>query len=421
MCNPPLPLSLCGYNFYHVELQKRAEVPQVTVAGYARTAFGRFGGAFRDVSALDLGAGAARAALTASGIGPQEIGEVAFGANFPGADRSIARQVALRAGVPDGRPAFTVDQACCSSLAAVALACRGITAGENDFALAGGTENLSAVPYFLTSMRWGSKLGPVVLADQLVISCPHTGVPRAVQAGQEALSHGIDRLAQDEWAVRSQELYEAARARGDFGHEITATEFTDSAGRPALLTADEAPRPGTTLAALAELPTVYGSPTVTAGTAPNLSSGATALVLASQSAIIQKGLAPKAVLSGWTMLAGEPAKIASIPAVAAQRALARTGLTLDDLDLIEINEAFAAVPLVTTLVLAGGDAELAGRLREKTNVNGGSIAIGHPTGATAARLIMTAIGELTRRGGGTGLVTLCGGIGEAAAIIVRVD
>jgi acetyl-CoA C-acetyltransferase len=253
------------------------------------------------------------------------------------------------------------------------------------------------------------------MTDQLVISCPHTGVPRAVQAGEEALAHGIGRAEQDEWALRSQQRYEAARVRGDFAHEIAGVDLVDSSGRHAVLNADEVPRPGTTLDALTKLEPVYASPTVTAGTAPNLATGAAALVLARHT-----HTGRKASLSAWTMLAGAPAQIASIPAVAAQAALRKARLAVSDVDIIEINEAFAAVPLVTTLVLAGHDPALAAKLREKTNVNGGSIAIGHPTGATAARLIMTAIGELTRRGGGTGLVALCGGVGEAAAIIVSV-
>jgi acetyl-CoA C-acetyltransferase len=165
---------------------------------------------------------------------------------------------------------------------------------------------------------------------------------------------------------------------------------------------------------------VHGSPTVTAGSAPDLSTGATALVLSTAQTAARRGLPLLARLSGWTLVSGAPARVASIPATAARQALAKTGLSLDDLDLIEINEAFAAVPLVTTLILADGDPMRAEELRAKTNVNGGAIAAGHPTGATAGRLVMTAIGELRRRGGGRALVTLCGGIGEAAAVIVTV-
>jgi acetyl-CoA C-acetyltransferase len=165
---------------------------------------------------------------------------------------------------------------------------------------------------------------------------------------------------------------------------------------------------------------VYGSPTVTSGSAPNLATGSAALVLSTAAHAGRLGNASLARLSGWTLVSGPPARVASIPATAARAALAKTGLELDDIDVIEINEAFAAVPLVTTLVLADGDQIRAEALRTKTNVNGGAIAVGHPTGATAARLVMTAIGELRRRGGGKALVTICGGIGEAAAVVVTV-
>lgn len=390
------------------------------MVGHARTAFGRFGGALRDVSLRDLGAIAVRGALADASVDAETVDEVAIGVNFPGSDRSIARQVALRAGIPDRRPCYTIDQACCSSLAAITLASRGILVGQSSRAVAGGTENLSAVPYFLESARWGNKLGTISMTDPLVISCPHTGVPRAVQAGEEAMSFGIGRSEQDEWALRSQERYAAAARLGRFDHEIVPVDMVDGHGRRVSLTVDEVPRPDTTRTALAALPTVYGSPTVTAGTAPNLASGAAALVLADEDEVAVRGLTRQASLSGWTMLAGEPARIASIPATAARAALARTGIGLAEVDIIEINEAFAAVPLVTTLVLADGDPALAAKLRERTNVNGGSIAVGHPTGATAARMVMTAIGELRRRGGGTALVALCGGVGEAAAVLVRV-
>jgi len=184
------------------------------------------------------------------------------------------------------------------------------------------------------------------------------------------------------------------------------------------LARDECPRPDTTLEKLAALPTVYDSPTVTAGSAPAMATGASALVMMSRGDADSAGLPVLATLSGWSLVSGEPEFIASIPATAARLALKRAGLGLADIAVIEINEAFAAVPLVSTLLLADGDRAVAERLRERTNVNGGSIAVGHPTGATAGRMVMTAIGELTRRGGGHALVSICGGIGEAAAVIV---
>jgi acetyl-CoA C-acetyltransferase len=392
---------------------------QVVVLGYGRTPFGKFGGALREWPIPRLAAVAIMAAIERAGLTPENVDELVLGTNFPGADRSIARQSALWSGIPDDRTSYTVDQACCSSLTALTLAGRSLRLGESAIAVGGGSDNLSLVPYFLTNTRWGNRLGDITMSDQLVVSCPFTGVPRAVQAGEEAVEFGIGRVLQDEWAVRSQRRFAAAQAAGYFAEEIVKV-LPEPAHGWGSLTDDECPRPNTDLETLSKLPTVYGSPTVTSGSAPNLSTGSAALVLSTAAHADRLGTAPLASLSGWTLISGAPARVASIPATAARGALAKAGLELDDIDIIEINEAFAAVPLVTTLVLADGDAGRAEALRAKTNVNGGAIAVGHPTGATAARLTMTAIGELRRRGGGRALVTLCGGIGEAAAVIVTV-
>ena len=392
----------------------------VAIVGAARTPFGKFGGAMRALSLPDLGSRAAVAALERAAIGADEVDELALGVNFPGSDRSIARQVALQAGIPEDRNAYTVDRACCSSLTAIGKAFRSVAAGEARIALAGGAENLSRVPYFLEDMRWGHTLGRIELVDQLVISCPHTGVPRAVQAAVEAAEYGIGRVEQDEWALRSQQRCADAIANSRFDPEIVAVDVEDDGGIVQRVVADESPRPQTTLEVLGKLATVNGSSTVTAGNAPGLSTGATSVVLMPTAEAERRSMPLLATVVATTMVSGPPQKVASIPAVAARRVLDRAGVSLDDVALIEINEAFAAVPLVSTLVLADGDARAAERLREKTNVNGGAVAIGHPTGATGARLVMTLAFELARRGGGLGLVTICGGIGEGEAVLIRV-
>jgi acetyl-CoA C-acetyltransferase len=392
----------------------------VAIVGAARTPFGKFGGALRSLSLPELGTHAATAALQRAGLEPADVDELALGVNFPGSDRSIARQVALRVGIPEDRNAYTVDRACCSSLAAIGMAVRSIRAGEARVALAGGAENLSRVPYFLEDMRWGHSLGRIELVDQLVISCPHTGVPRAVQAAVEAAEHGVGREEQDEWALRSQQRCADAIAGGRFDSEIVAVDVELPDGTARTVEADESPRPDTSLEVLARLKTVNGSTTITGGNAPGLSTGATSVALMPAGEAANRDIQPLATVVATAMVSGPPQKVASIPAVAAQRVLDRAGLSLDDVTLIEINEAFAAVPLVSTLVLAGGDARAAEQLREKTNVNGGAVAIGHPTGATGARLVMTLAFELARRGGGLGLVTICGGIGEGEAVLIRV-
>ena len=390
----------------------------VAIAGYARTPFGKFGGSLRSLSLPELGPCRRSPRFGDADIAAERVDEMVVGVNFPGGDRSIARQVQLRAGVPDDRVSYTVDRACCSSLAAISAASRSIRLGEAQVAVAGGVENLSQVPYFIKEVRFGKKLGDIVLTDQLVVSCPYTGVARAVQASTEAAAFGIGREEQDEWAWRSQSRYASALSR-DF--------FAERSCPSTPLTPTAAPSPSTPTSArvgappwtgLRGLRPVNGSETVTAGNAPDLSSGAAMLVLTAEDAA---GTRPLARIGGWAAAAGDPQHIASMPAVAAQLALKRAGLTLDDVHVIEINEAFAAVPLVSTLVLADGDQGSAAVLRQRTNVNGGSVAIGHPTGATAARMVMTAVSELTDRGGGVGLVAICGGIGEAEALLVFVD
>ncbi|MFN3257967.1 MAG: thiolase family protein [Ilumatobacter sp.] len=396
-------------------MSERADAPPL-VAGFARTPFGRFGGALRDVDQRDLGAFAVRAALDR--VGAPVPDQVVIGVNFPGSNRSIARQVALRAGLPPTMDAVTVDRACCSSLTAARLALAQLRNGDLGLAVVGGTENLSRVPFFLEDLRWGHRLGPVELQDQLVVTCPHSGVARAVQASDEAASFGIDRREQDEWAARSHELYWEAFDRGFFD-EVVPVDDTVPGAQP--LGADESPRRGVMPDRLAELPTVNGSSTVTAGNAPGLSTGASAVVLAAQRSVTELALPVQAEILGTGWAAGEPEAIGATPAVAAARALRAAGIDLGEIDRIEINEAFAAVPLVATDQLASGDRTDAERLRSKTNVNGGAVAIGHPTGASGARLLMTLVSGLRERGGGIGLAAICGGVAEAEAIVVRVD
>jgi acetyl-CoA C-acetyltransferase len=401
---------------------------EVGVMSAVRSPFGKFGGTLRDFSLPQLGGIVFAEAIRRAGLDPVDVEEVATGVNLPGADRSIARQVLIEAGIPTDRVAYTVDRACCSSMAAISMASRAIRLGDTRIAVAGGTENMSRVPYFLTAQRWGHSLGDVVLKDQLVIADPMTGKPRAVQAGEEAVEFGVTREEQDAWAVRSHRSYLEARAAGKFADEIVPIEVPQPKGEPVLFAEDESVRPDTTLEKLARLPTVYGSPTVTAGNAPGLNTGASAMVLMAPGEADRRGAQRLGTLVGWAMVSGHPDKLASIPAVAAAKVLDQVGLGVDDVDLIEINEAFAAMPLVSTLVLAGGDRAKAEEIRAKTNVNGGAIAIGHPTGATGARLVMTMMYELRRRAAAAGwdrpyhgVATICGGIGEGEAIVVRVE
>ena len=392
----------------------------VVIASGVRTPFGAFGGTLKDFWLPELGGIVIREALRRANVAPEDVDEVDMGINLPGSDRSIARQSMLKAGIPETVNANSLDRACCSSMAAITMARRGIQAGDVNIAVAGGTENMSKVPYFVHDMRWGHRLGDVHLKDQLIIADPMTGKPRAVQAADEAEEFHIGREEQDAWALRSQDLWKAAWEAGRLADEIVGVEVPQPKGEPICFDRDESPRE-TTLEKLAKLPTVYGSKTVTPGNAPGLNTGASAIVLMGADSATSRGASLLASMIGWSQVSGHPDKLASIPAVAARKALATACLAIDQVDLIEINEAFAAMPLVSTKVLAEGDPARLAAIRAKTNVNGGAIALGHPTGATAARLVLTVAHELRRRGGGIGLATLCGGIGEGECVIVRVD
>ena len=401
---------------------------EVVVISAVRSPFGKFGGVLKDFTLPKLGGLVVAEAIRRASIGPDDVEEVATGVNLPGGDRSIARQLLISAAIPPNRVAYTVDRACCSSMAAVNMASRSIRLGEANVAVAGGVENMSKVPYFLNDLRWGHRLGDVTLKDQLVIACPMTGKPRAVQAGEEAVEYGVSREEQDRWAWRSHQNYCKAKELAKFKDELMSIEVRQEREQPLVVAEDESPRADATVEKLAKLPTIYGSATVTAGNAPGLSTGASALVLASRKETQRRDKRPLATLTGWAMASGHPDRIASIPAESARIALEKAGKSIDDIDLIEINEAFAAVPLISTLILAGRDRAKAEAIRAKTNVNGGAIALGHPTGATGARLIITLIYELRRlrKAAGAdrpyyGLATLCGGIGEGEAVIVKVD
>ncbi|MGD8466408.1 MAG: thiolase family protein [Anaerolineae bacterium] len=394
---------------------------EVVVVSAVRTPFGNFGGTLKDFTLPDLGGQVITEALRRVNVPPEAVEEVAMGVNLPGSDRSIARQAALRAGIPDTTPAYTVDRACCSSMAAVNTVSRSLRLGEASVVVGGGTENMSLVPYFVHDARWGKRLGDIVLTDQLIISCPYSGKARALQAGEEAIEFGVSREEQDRWALRSHQRVMAAQESGFFEAEILPIEVPQRKGPPLLFEKDEAVRPNTSLEKLARLRTIYDSPTVTPGNAPGLSTGASAVVLTTRQEAERRGVQPLATIKTWAMVAGHPDRIASIPATAAQKALDQVGMTVDDMDLIEINEAFAAMPLVATHILGGGDPANVDEIREKTNVNGGAIAIGHPTGASGARLLMTIIYALKSRGERWGLAAICGGIGQGEAMIVEVE
>jgi len=394
---------------------------EVVIVSAARTPFSKFGGLLKDFSNVTLGATVVREVVKRANISPGDVEEVYIGVNMPSSNRSIARQITLTAGLPEEVNSATMDRACCSSTVAIATAFRAIKAGEVSITIGGGSENMSAVPYFLDNMRWGARLGDVILKDILVVSCPYTGESRAVQAGKAAVENNITREDQDRWALRSQQFYAQALAAGKFKDEIIPLEIPQKNKETFIMDKDESARSDTTLEKLSKLPTVYGSPTVTPGNAPGLSTGAAAMVLMSRKKADELGIKPLATIISHAQGSGHPHSIPSIPGYTALKALKKANIGIDQIDLIEINEAFAVMPLLSSNILGNNDDKKTKEIREKTNVNGGAIAIGHPTGASGARILMNLIYELKRRGGGYGLSTICGGVGEGEAFIVKVE
>ena len=328
----------------------------------------------------------------------------------------IARRALLKAGLPATVPSLTLDRACCSSIAALQMADRAIRAGDVRVAVVFGVENLSRVPLVVSPrVRWGTRVGPVTLEDALYRMEYAEFAPVSVDAGEVAVEFGIGREEQDAWALRSQRMYARALAEGIPKEEIVPLTLPDGK----VFEADELPRPETTLEALGKLPTIYGSPTVTAGNAP----ASTPARRRSSSCPRRRpvaagyGRSPGSCRTPpWRSSRGEWQRLR--PRRPSVRFFA-AGLPLASLDRVEINEAFAAVPLVSTKKLARDDAAALAALREKTNADGGAIAIGHPVGASGARIVGTLAMALRRRGGGRGLAAICGGLAQGDAAVLE--
>lgn len=396
--------------------------PEVVLVSAVRTPFGKFGGALREVPGVHLAAHVMQAALARAGVAPDAVDEVYLGTCVPAETGVIApvvaRQALHLAGLPDTTVSLTLDRACCSSMTAVQLAERAIRLGEAQIVLVAGAENLSRTPHVLPALRWGARMGHVTIDEPLMMTYPGLA-PVAVDTGRIALEHGIGRTELDDWAAQSQERYQAALAAGKVASEIAPLELPGRKG-PVTFAMDEFPKPDTTREALAGLKTVYGSPTITPGNAPGLDAGATGLLLMSRARAEALGVPVLATVRAAVSVAGDLPDIVTIPATAIRKGLARTGWVLEDLDLIEINEAFAAMPLVSTQLLGEGDPARVARLRARTNVNGGAIAIGHPVGASGARITMALAYELARRGGGKGAAAICGGLGQGDCLMLEV-
>ena len=383
----------------------------VYVLSAVRTPVGKFGGAFASLTAAELGGAAARAAIERSGLPAAAVDETIIGhARQAGGGPNTARQVSRRAGLPDAVPAFTVNKACASSLKAITLGALTIAAGENDVVLAGGTECMSATPYLLPRVRFGMRMGHAELVDAMYrdgFLCPLCGQLMGETAETLAREYGILRAEQDAYAAESQRRAGRAKAEGRFRDEIVPVSVAAKRG-DVLVSEDEHPRPDTTADSLAKLPPVFDPQgTVHAGNSSGITDGAAALVLASEEEVARAGVEPLGRVAAWTSAGVDPARMGIGPVPAVRALLEKTKLTLADVDLVELNEAFAAQVVACARDLP---LELA-----KVNVNGGAIALGHPIGATGARIATTLLHEMRRTGARRGIATLCvsGGMGMA--------
>ena len=388
----------------------------VFILSAARTPIGKFLGGLSTVPATALGSVAIRAAVERAAVAPERIDEVFMGQVIQaGAGQAPARQAALGAGLPNGVGATTINKVCGSGLKAVMLGAASIRAGDARVIVAGGMENMNLGPYLLPGARAGYRLGNAELVDATVhdgLWCAICDVHMGMHAERVAAKHEVSRAAQDEFAVRSHERALAAIAAGRFADEIVAVEVPGKKG-PTVVDTDENPRSDTSLEALTRLKPAFqpDGGTVTAGNAPGITDGAAALVLASDAAVAEDGLKPIARITGYAQADVAPEWLFEAPIDGVRRLLTKLDLRLDEFDLIEINEAFAAQ------VLADGNA--LGFDWDRVNVNGGAIALGHPIGASGARVLTTLLYELKRRGGRRGLATLCLGGGGAVALAVE--
>jgi len=379
-----------------------------------RTAIGRFGGALRDVPLRHLGTVAAADAIEKSGLSPQDIEEVLYGHVLQAGQNNMARFCAVDAGIPFSAPASVINQQCASGMAAVQHADRMIRCGDREIVLAGGMEHMSGAAFISRTMRWGARMGHAEMEDELTsgLTCGLAKISMGQTAENIARKYSISRAEQDEFALQSHTKALAAMASGTFKAEIVPIEIPQRKAEAIVFDIDEHPRQ-TSLEQLSMLkPAFEAGGTVTAGNASGLNDGAAALVIASQNAVEKHGLKPLARIVSTAVTGVEPEVMGLGPILAIQTVLKKAGLQLSDMDLVEINEAFAAQVLGVLCEIPVP--------REKLNVNGGGVALGHPVGCSGARILVTLLHEMQRRGARFGLASLCIGGGMGSATIVEI-
>ncbi len=389
---------------------------EVVIVSAVRTPVGSYGGAFKDVSAVDLGTVAAKEAMKRAKIEPKMVDEVIFGNVLQaGQGQNVARQVSIHSGIPIEVPSFTVNKVCGSGLKTVELAVQAIMCGDADIVLAGGTENMSQAPYLLKSARWGQRMGDGVIEDYMVkdglwdiFNDTHMGVTAENIVDQ----YGLTREEQDKLATESQNRAEKAITSGRFKDEIVNVEVPQRRGEPVVVDTDEFPRFGATVEGLGKLrPAFKKDGSVTAASSSGINDGAAALVVMSKEKADELGITPLATIVSYASAGVDPSIMGTGPIPATQKALAKADMKVEDLELIEANEAFAAQALSVIKDLKLNT--------DIVNVNGGAIALGHPIGASGARILVTLLHEMEKRDSKTGLATLCIGGGQGTAVIVK--
>ena len=389
---------------------------EIVIASACRTAIGSFGGSLKNVPAAELGAGVVKEAVNRAGIKPEQVDEVIFGDVLQaGLGQNVARQVSIKAGLPIECTAMTINIVCGSGLKAVALAANQILAGESEIVVCGGTENMSAAPYAVPSARWGARMNNTQMIDITVndgLWDAFNNYHMGITAENVAQQYGLTREMQDEFAVRSQNRAEAAIKEGKFKDEIVPVVIPQRKGDPVVFDTDEFPKFGSSMEKVAKLrPAFKKEGTVTAANASGINDGAAALVVMSKEKAEELGVKPLATIVSYATAGVDPSIMGVGPVPATRKALAKAGLEIKDIDLVEANEAFAAQSLAVAADL--------GLDMEKTNVNGGAIALGHPVGASGARILVTLLHEMEKRDAKTGLATLCIGGGQGQALIVK--
>jgi acetyl-CoA C-acetyltransferase len=389
---------------------------EAVILSACRTPIGSFGGMFKDISAVDLGAVVIREAIARAGVDASEIGDVIMGCVLQaGAGMNVARQAALKAGIPVQVPAETINRVCGSGLQAVVHAVEAVKAGFIDVMLAGGTESMSNAPFLLKGARWGYRMGNAEVLDSMLaegLSCAINGCHMGVTAEAIASRYNVSRVDQDAFAAESQRRAALAVSSGVFEKEIVAVDAPQRKGPPLRVTKDEYPRAGTTPETLAALKAAFARDgSVTAGNSSGINDGAAALVIATEKKARELGRKPLARILAYCTTGIDPMFMGMGPVAAMRKALERAGLTIDDLDAVELNEAFASQSLAVVRELRLDPA--------KVNIHGGAIALGHPIGASGARVLTTLVHVLQARGGGRGAASLCIGGGMGTAMIVE--